>query len=120
MEAMRRFISEAEGMEITFHRAFDECSSPFQALEDIISLGCDRLLTAGHAGNVNDGEATLKTLNEKAAGRIIILAGSGVRPSNISRLESSTGVTEFHSSSHGLDGRTDRKTVREMVQTVKY
>ena len=120
MEAMRRLVAAAEGMEITFHRAFDECSSPFQALEDIISLGCDRLLTAGHATNVNDGEQTLKILNGKAAGRIIIMAGSGVRPGNISRLESTAGLSEFHSSSHGPDGRTDRRTVREMVSTIKY
>ena len=120
MEAMRRLVAAAKGMEITFHRAFDECSSPFQALEEIISLGCDRLLTAGHATNVNDGEQTLKILNGKAAGRIIIMAGSGVRPGNISRLESTAGLSEFHSSSHGPDGRTDRRTVREMVSTIKY
>ena len=89
-------------------------------LAALISLGCDRLLTAGHATNVNDGEQTLKILNGKAAGRIIIMAGSGVRPGNISRLESTAGLSEFHSSSHGPDGRTDRRTVREMVSTIKY
>jgi copper homeostasis protein len=120
METMRRLMDAAKGMKITFHRAFDECADPFTALEDIISLGCDRLLTAGHAENVNDGKDTLKALNEKAAGRIIILAGSGVRPSNISDLESLTGISEFHSSSHGPDGRTDRRVVREMVTTVVY
>lgn len=71
-EAVRRLMAEAGGLHVTFHRAFDECADPFKALEDIIALGCDRLLTAGHASNVNDGEPTLKELNEKAAGRIII------------------------------------------------
>lgn len=115
VEAVRRLIAEAGGLHITFHRAFDECADPFKALEDIIALGCDRLLTAGHASNVNDGELTLKKLNEKAAGRIIILAGSGVRPGNIARLEASTGCKEFHSSSHGPDGRTSREVVAAMV-----
>ncbi len=115
-ETVRRLMAEAEGLHVTFHRAFDECADPFKALEDIIALGCDRLLTAGHASNVNDGEQTLKELNEKAAGRIIILAGSGVRPGNIARLEASTGCEEFHSSSHGPDGRTSREVVAAMVE----
>lgn len=115
-ETVRRLIAEAEGLHVTFHRAFDECADPFKALEDIIALGCDRLLTAGHASNVNDGEQTLKELNERAAGRIIILAGSGVRPCNVARLETSTGCKEFHSSSHGPDGRTSREVVAAMVE----
>ena len=114
-EAVRRMLAEAEGLHVTFHRAFDECADPFKALEDIIALGCDRLLTAGHATNVNDGEETLKELNIKANGRIIILAGSGVRPANIARLEAETGVSEFHSSSHAPNGRTSREVVAAMV-----
>lgn len=115
MDTMRRFLEAAKGVEITFHRAFDECSDPLRALEDIISLGCDRLLTAGHAANVTDGQKTLAILREKAAGRIIILAGSGVRPGNIASIEASTGIREFHSSSHGPDGRTAREVVSLMV-----
>ncbi|MBR1926239.1 MAG: hypothetical protein IJ840_00545 [Bacteroidales bacterium] len=115
MDAMRRFMEAAKGVEITFHRAFDECADPLGALEDIISLGCDRLLTAGHAANVTDGQKTLATLREKASGRIIIMAGSGVRPGNIAALETSTGIKEFHSSSHGPDGRTAREVVSKMV-----
>lgn len=114
-EAVGRLMAEAQGLRVTFHRAFDECAEPFRALEDIISLGCDRLLTAGHASNVNDGERTLKELNIKAGDRITILAGSGVRPGNIARLEASTGCKEFHSSSHGPDGRTSREVVAAMV-----
>ena len=116
MSTVRRLMAEAEGLHVTFHRAFDECSDPFKALEDIITLGCDRLLTAGHASNVNDGEGTLRALNDRAAGRIIILAGSGVRPSNIARLEGATGISEFHSSSHGPDGRTSSDVVSAMVR----
>ena len=115
-EAVRRMMAEAGGLHVTFHRAFDECADPFTALEDIIALGCDRLLTAGHASDVNVGEPMLKELNRRAAGRIIILAGSGVRPGNIARLEASTGCKEFHSSSHGPDGRTSREVVAAMVE----
>lgn len=115
-EAVRRLMAEAEGLHVTFHRAFDECSDPFNALEDIITLGCDRLLTAGHASNVNDGETMLKDLNYRASGRIIIIAGSGVRPTNIARLEKATGISEFHSSSHGPDGRTSSDVVSAMIR----
>lgn len=115
IDTVRRLMVEAEGLHVTFHRAFDECADPFAALEDIIALGCDRLLTAGHASNVNDGERTLKELNDRADGRIVILAGSGVRPGNIARLEASTGCKEFHSSSHGPGGRTSCAVVAAMV-----
>lgn len=114
--AVRRMMAEAGGLHVTFHRAFDECADPFTALEDIIALGCDRLLTAGHASDVNVGEPMLKELNCRAAGRIIILAGSGVRPGNIARLEGATGISEFHSSSHGPDGRTSSDVVSAMVR----
>ncbi len=116
MDAMRRMMEAAEGLSVTFHRAFDECNDPLEALEDIISLGCNRLLTAGHASNVNDGAPILKELVDRAAGRIVIMAGSGVRPGNIGQLEISAGLREFHSSSHGTDGRTARETVSAMVK----
>ncbi len=116
IEAMAGLMEAAGGLRVTFHRAFDECRDPFKALEDIISLGCDRLLTAGHAANVNDGLRTLKKLNEAAAGRITVLAGSGVRPENIAHIEGYTGIMEFHSSSHGPDGLTSRETVARMVR----
>ena len=116
MYVMERLMKAAEGLPVTFHRAFDECSDPLRSIEDIISLGCGRLLTAGHAANVNDGAETLKVLNETATGRIVIMAGSGVRPANIAGLEKLTGITEFHSSSHGPDGRTSRDTVSRMTK----
>ena len=110
-----RLMKAADGLQVTFHRAFDDCSDPFEALENIINLGCDRLLTAGHASNVNEGKDMLKQLNGKASGRIIIMAGSGVRPDNIDGLEEHTGIKEFHSSSHGADGRTSSGTVALMT-----
>ena len=115
---MRRLIEAAGDLQITFHRAFDECADPFAALEEIISLGCHRLLTAGHASTVNEGMDILRELEKRAGGRIRIMAGSGVRPGNISSLEEATKVSEFHSSSHGKDGRTDRKVVSRMVHII--
>ena len=63
-------------MSITFHRAFDMAEDPDEALEDIISLGCDRLLTSGMAPTALDGIPTLMHLRERAEGRIRIMAGA--------------------------------------------
>ncbi len=97
-ELCRRLISEAEDMSVTFHRAFDLCASPMESLEQIIGLGCDRILTSGLAPSAELGAEMLKRLNEKAAGRIIILAGGGVSPANAERILELSGVSELHAS----------------------
>lgn len=82
---------------ITFHRAFDVCSNPLKALEVIIDMGCDCLLTSGQESTAEDGIPMLRLLVEKAAGRIAIVAGSGVNPDNAARIISETGVDGVHS-----------------------
>ena len=96
LEAMRLLIAAAQGMSITFHRAFDRCSNPQQALEDIISLGCNRLLTSGLQDTAPQGQTLIAELVKQAAGRIIIMPGSGVTPENINSLAAATGACEFH------------------------
>ena len=98
MACMRRLIEEARPLSITFHRAFDECSDVRDCLEDVIALGCDRLLTSGHEKNALEGRFTIAELVKQAAGRIIIMAGCGVRPSNIDIIAESTKAEEYHSS----------------------
>lgn len=112
-----RLIDEARPMKITFHRAFDECADPHKALEDIIDLGCERLLTSGHEPDAFTGRFLIADLVKQARGRIVIMAGGGVRPHNIASIEAETGATEFHSSSHGDDGRTDRNIVKQLRNT---
>lgn len=97
-ERTKMLVDIAKGMQLTFHRAFDRCKELFQALEDIIETGCARILTSGQKPNVNDAKDVIKTLVEKAANRIIILPGSGVRSQGLSELVSETGANEFHSS----------------------
>lgn len=95
-EAILRMVEAAQGLSVTFHRAFDECREPLRALEQIISLGCDRILTSGQAPTAPEGVGLLRQLVQQAGDRIIILAGSGVTPDNAERLVEDTGVREIH------------------------
>lgn len=96
MAACRELMSHSEGMSVTFHRAFDRCRDPFKSLEDIISLGFDRILTSGQQPKAIDGAQLLAELNKRAGERIIILAGSGVNESNIRSLYEKTNIHEYH------------------------
>ena len=98
MALMRRLVAAARPLSITFHRAFDECSDPFSALEDIISLGIDRLLTSGHCADAWEGRFILKELVAHAAGRIVIMPGCGITPANLPEIAAITGASEFHGS----------------------
>ena len=92
------FEAESPEPAITFHRAFDVCRKPFQAMEEIIGLGCSRILTSGQAASVLEGAALIRELRARAAGRIILLPGGGIRPDNARRILEATSCTELHSS----------------------
>ncbi|HMK26730.1 MAG TPA: copper homeostasis protein CutC [Chitinophagaceae bacterium] len=94
-------IETAYPMGVTFHRAFDRCKDPFVALEELIEIGCERILTSGQKPSVVDGVDLVAELNKKADDRIIIMPGSGVRKENIKMLAEKTGCVEFHSSLRG-------------------
>jgi copper homeostasis protein len=96
-DTCKRLIAAADGMSITFHRAFDMCRDPRKALEDIVALDCDRLLSSGQECSAEKGAELLSELVEQAAGRIIVMPGAGIRPSNIALIEQKTGAAEFHS-----------------------
>lgn len=92
----KELIDAAQGMSVTFHRAFDMCKDPFESLEKIISLGCDTLLTSGQRPTAIEGISLLTELVKKADGRIVIMPGSGVNEDNIATLAKETKATEFH------------------------
>jgi copper homeostasis protein len=94
----RRLTELAYPLEVTFHRAFDRCRDPFEALEQLIEIGCTRILTSGQQPTAPAGVELIAQLVQKADERIIIMPGSGVRKENISELAEKTGATEFHSS----------------------
>ena len=95
--AMRRLIAAAGPLPVTFHRAYDVCTAdPFIALDQIIALGCTRLLTSGQAPNAWDGRGVLALLVRRAGRRLIVMPGCGVKPDNLAALAAITHATEFH------------------------
>jgi copper homeostasis protein len=89
-------IDLARPLNVTFHRAFDMCRDARRALEDLVQLGVDRVLTSGQEATCLEGQELLAELQRLAAGRIIILPGGGLTPRNIRRIVEATGVTEVH------------------------
>lgn len=97
-----RLVEVAYPLDVTFHRAFDRCKDPLEALETIIACGCTRILTSGQQPKAPDGKELIKTLVDQADGRIIIMPGSGINSSNIEMMRNFTGATEFHTSARIL------------------
>lgn len=105
-----RLVELAYPMGVTFHRAFDWAINPFEALEDIISIGCERILTSGQRPAAVEGAALINELVRQADDRIIIMPGSGVRADNILHLAEKTDASEFHTSA-----RTVARSIMEYV-----
>ena len=93
-----RLVEAAYPLGVTFHRAFDRAANPFEALEDIIRTGCERILTSGQRPVAMEGASLLNELVREADDRIVIMPGSGVRSANIAELAEKTGAVEFHTS----------------------
>ena len=83
---------------VTFHRAFDLARDPARALEDIIEIGCTRVLTSGGRASAREGAGRIRELRAQAGERIAIMAGAGVDSRNIAALRDATGAREFHAS----------------------
>ena len=115
------FPGTARRVSITFHRAFDRCRQPFEALEQIIGLGCDRILTSGQEETAEKGVEMLRELRRRARGRILILPGGGVTPGNAARILEQTDCTEIHASasvSTGGNKVTDASLVARILQAI--
>lgn len=95
-ERCAKLISLAGDMQITFHRAFDRCSDLERGLEDIIKLGCHRLLTSGAKEYALEGLDVLKSLVIQADSRISIMPGSGINEHNLAQIVRESGASEFH------------------------
>ncbi|WP_413738647.1 copper homeostasis protein CutC [Sodalis sp. RH21] len=93
---MQRIMSQCDGLAVTFHRAFDMCFNPYQALKQLTELGVARILTSGQQQNAEIGLALLRELTNQSRGPII-MAGAGVRLTNLHKFQQ-IGIRELHSS----------------------
>ncbi|MEP7255514.1 MAG: copper homeostasis protein CutC [Ferruginibacter sp.] len=120
-ERCSQLVKLAYPLGVTFHRAFDRVNDASKALEDIIEIGFERILTSGLKPTAPEGAETIAKLIKQADGRIIIMPGSGVRSDNIIELAKKTGATEFHTSSRmNIDSkmRYTNETMKESLRSV--
>ena len=109
-------IAAARPLHVTFHRAFDVCRDASRALETLVALGVERVLSSGQAATAPEGADTIARLVRQAAGRIGVLPGGGVTPDNAAALVRATGVTEVHLTGAGVQrsGMTFRAPTVEL------
>lgn len=94
--AMARLMDRAGAMDVTLHRAFDMTRDPFAALEAAVRLGCRTVLTSGQERDAAAGRELLRQLLNRAAGRIDVMAGCGVKKENIQMIHDHAGINIFH------------------------
>jgi copper homeostasis protein len=92
----RELIETARPLNVTFHRAFDMSADLSLSLEDVCDAGADRLLTSGGEQSAEQGVEKIAALAKAARGRIVIMAGGGIRATNAASIIEKTGVKEIH------------------------
>jgi len=112
-ERTRALIQRARPLPVTFHRAFDMTRDPFEALDALIGLGIDRVLTSGQEATVVEGLELIAELVRRASGRIVVMPGGGITDRNVGRVIAHTGVREVHfACSAPADGRMRYRNTR--------
>jgi copper homeostasis protein len=97
-EKCKKLISQARPMKVTCHRAFDMTPDPYEALEDCIESGFDRILTSGQHKQAILGVDVIAKLINRANGRIIIMPGAGVNENTAAEITAKTRAREIHCS----------------------
>jgi copper homeostasis protein len=102
IERMTELLKLARPMQVACHRAFDRTPDGLKTMEQLISIGYDRILTSGQKDSVSEGKNYLKTLVEAAKGRIAIMPGNGVTVENMADILTTTGVKDIHATAKNL------------------
>jgi copper homeostasis protein len=97
IEKTNEITKLARPMSVTFHRAFDMCKDPYVALEELIEIGVDRILTSGQKNMAPEGIDLIADLVKKAGDRVIIMPGAGLEVENIAEFHAKVGAKEYHS-----------------------
>jgi copper homeostasis protein len=96
--AIKKMMAAGEGLRFTFHRAIDACSNPLDAMETLISLGFDKVLTSGCKPSAYEGIDMIREFQTLFGDRINIMAGGGINEKNVERIITATGVKIVHAS----------------------
>jgi copper homeostasis protein len=135
-EMLKRIVEWAGPLGVTCNRAFDCAPDPFKALEDIISCGCERILTSGQRSAAPDAGELLGKLVKAAGNRIIIMPGAGIKSNNIKKLVQESNATDYHGSARKIAANpvtfinkevsdygnvyiTDEQEVRDIIEQLK-
>lgn len=95
-ERTTELVTIARPLSVTFHRAFDVCRDPIAALEELIEIGVDRVLTSGQQADALSGAETIRKLVEAAGDRIVVMACGGIDETNAREVVDQTGANELH------------------------
>jgi copper homeostasis protein len=125
VERTRRLIARARPMAVTFHRAFDMTVDPFAALETLIELSVDRVLTSGQEETVLEGLPLLAELIRRAGDRIIIMPGGGITERNVDRIVAGARPKEMHfaalvPTAGGMENRRDHVFMGGVLRPPEY
>ena len=136
IEMLRRIVEWAGTLGVTCNRVFDCAPDPFKALEDVISCGCERILTSGLRSAAPDAGKLLGELVKAAGDRIIIMPGAGIKSTNIKKLVNDSNAKEYHGSARKIASNpvtflnkevsdygnvyvTDEQEVRDIIAQLK-
>ena len=111
LETMRRLLNAAENVPVTFHRAFDSTRDPLAALDDLMELGVDRLLTSGGQPTAEEGMSAIAEYIRRCGDDLLVMPGSGITPANAAVVVKATGAREIHFSARGAITSAARKGV---------
>lgn len=106
---LAEFVALARPMTVTFHRAFDRTPDAFGALNTLLTLGVDFVLTSGHGRTAIEGAACLQAMQARAGHALVVLAGGSIRASNVRQLLARSGVREVHACA------TDPAIIRDLA-----
>ncbi|NAW64919.1 copper homeostasis protein CutC [Photobacterium halotolerans] len=107
---LTELMKAATGLGVTFHRAIDQCDNYTEALDAIMSAGCERVLSSGLQSTALEGAETLADMVRYCGDRLSIMAGAGITASNAAKIVAQTGVKELH-----LSGKTTRPSLMEHI-----
>ncbi len=118
-ERSKELIRLARPLKITFHRAFDMTHDPFEALNDLINLSVERVLTSGQEISAYKGIKLIEELVKKSKDKIIIMPGGGINENNVAEIVNRGNVKEIHSSARINKENGIMTTSAERVRKIK-